>query len=164
MVLCSLPYFSFQSKTNQVSITFFTWRYSVFSTKITRFHIPCTPLPIYLFPDNEQSNKPFFITATCRISKLFMFQNIRFIADLPQSFCGRRVALVFDVTTRTSPSKTVDEIRASVLADVIKRDFLEEILRAASIRASKDKRDQRNHKTPHKKRKWNARIGVWSFS
>ena len=64
-----------------------------------------------------------------------------------------KTALVFDVTTRTSPSKTVDEIRASVLADAIKRDFLEEILRAAAIRTSKDKRDQRNHKTPHKKRK-----------
>ena len=82
-----------------------------------------------------------------------MFQNIRFIADLPQSFYGRKVALVFDVTTRTSPSKTVDEIRGAILADVIKRDFLEEILRAAAIRTSKDKRDQRNHKTPHKKRK-----------
>jgi hypothetical protein len=64
-----------------------------------------------------------------------------------------KVVLVFDVTTRTSPSKTIDEIRGAILADVIKRDFLEEILRLAATRKGKDKYDQRNHKTPHKKRK-----------
>jgi hypothetical protein len=36
---------------------------------------------------------------------------------------------VTEVTSRTSRSKTVDEVRAAILADVIKRDFLKEILR-----------------------------------
>jgi ribosomal protein L19E len=59
-----------------------------------------------------------------------MFQNIHFISDLPQSFCGKKkVALVSDMTTRTSRSKAVDEVRATILANVIKRDFLKEILR-----------------------------------
>jgi len=36
---------------------------------------------------------------------------------------------VTEVTSRTSHSKNVDEVRAAILADVIKRDFLKEILR-----------------------------------
>jgi hypothetical protein len=68
---------------------------------------------------------------------------------------GEKVALVFEVTNRTSRSKGVDEIRGAILAEVIKRDFLEEILRgcASANRTNKDERDQTNHETPHKKRK-----------
>jgi hypothetical protein len=84
----------------------------------------------YPSPNNERFNKPFFVTAIHRISKLFSFQNIHFIADLPQNFYGKEEAsLVFELTSRTSRSKTVDEVRAAILADVIKRDFLKEILR-----------------------------------
>jgi hypothetical protein len=84
----------------------------------------------YPSPNNERFNKPFFLVAIHRISTLLLFQNIHFIADLPQTFCGKEEALlVTEVTSRTSHSKTVDEVRAAILADVIKRDFLKEILR-----------------------------------
>jgi hypothetical protein len=59
-----------------------------------------------------------------------LFQNIHFIADLPQIYYGKEEASpVTEVTSRTSHSKNVDEVRAAILADVIKRDFLKEILR-----------------------------------
>jgi hypothetical protein len=66
------------------------------SSKETRFHIPSTPSPIYLSPNNERFNKPFFLAAIHRISTLLLFQNIHFIADLPQSFYGKEEASLGD--------------------------------------------------------------------
>jgi hypothetical protein len=37
--------------------------------------------------------------------------------------------VVTEVTSHTPRAKNVDEVRAAILADVIKRDFLKEILR-----------------------------------
>jgi hypothetical protein len=100
------------------------------SSKETRFHILSTPSPIYLYTNNERFNKPFFLAAIHRIPTLLLFQNIHFIVDLSQTFYGKEEALlVTEVTSHTSHSKDVDEVRAAILADVIKRDFLKEILR-----------------------------------
>ena len=44
----------------------------------------------YPSPNNERFNKPFFVTAIHRISKLLSFQNIHFIADLPRTSKERK--------------------------------------------------------------------------
>jgi hypothetical protein len=58
----------------------------------------------YPSPNNERFNKPFFLVAIHRISTLLLFQNIHFIADLPQTFCGKEEALL--VTEVTAVPRT----------------------------------------------------------